>query len=144
MEKLYFKKEIMDTETGEIIEAVGFIPTKKDNDFVKVYKLFGEQVLKDLKTMNGETKLLLWFISKTLDLPVQSDLWIPVKYEELAKELNTTERTIKAYIKKLKELNYIEQFQKRVKVFRVNVNYIYKGKLVDYREKNKNINRIQN
>ena len=137
MEKVYFKKEVMDTETGEIIEAIGFIPTSKDKNFVKVYKVFGEQVLKDLKAMNGETKLLLWFISKTLDLPIQSELWIPINYNEIAKELNTTERTIKNYIKKLLELNYIEQFEKRTKVFRVNTNYIYKGKLTEYKKRKK-------
>ena len=127
-----FKKEVVDPNTGEIIEAVAFIPEHKDKDFAKIYKLFSKKLLEDLGTINGEAKLLFWLIAKTLELPVQSDLWIPVNYEEIAKELNVSKRSVMSYFKKLLELGYIEQYQRRQKIFRIKPEYLYKGILSKY------------
>jgi len=127
-----FKKEVIDPNTGEIIQAVAFIPKYKDEGFAKVFKLFGKKVLEDLGTLNGEAKLLFWFIAKTLELPYQSDLWVPVDYKEVAKDLNTTDRSIRKYLKTLKELGYIEQFKPRNTTFRIKPEYLYKGILSKY------------
>jgi len=128
-----FKKEVIDPNTGEIIQAVAFIPEYKDKDFAKIYKLFSKKLLEDLGTINGEAKLLFWLIAKTLELPVQSDLWIPVNYEEIAKELNVSKRSVMSYFKKLLELGYIEQYQRRQKIFRIKPEYLYKGILSKYK-----------
>jgi len=128
-----FKKEVVDPNTGEIIEAVAFIPEYKDKDFAKIYKLFSKKLLEDLGTINGEAKLLFWFIAKTLELPTQSDLWIPVDYKEVAKELGITDRAVRKYIKRLKELGYIEQFRPRNTTFRIKPDYLYKGVLSKYK-----------
>ena len=129
-----FQKEVIDANTGEVIKAVAFIPEAKDRGFVKVFKLFGKKVLEDLGALNGEAKLLIWFMAKTLELPVQSDLWVPIDYKEAAKELGTTERSIRKYIKTLKELGYLEQFKNRNTTFRLNPNFVYKGVLTKYKE----------
>ena len=129
-----FQREVIDASTGEVIKAVAFIPEVKDKGFIKVFKLFGKKVLKDLATLNGEAKLLIWFMAKTLELPVQSDLWVPVDYKEIAKELGTTERSIRRHIKTLKELGYLEQFKNRNTTFRLNPDFVYKGVLTKYKE----------
>ena len=128
-----FKKEVIDPNTGEIIEAVAFIPEHKDKDFAKIYKLFSKKLLEDLGTINGEAKLLFWLIAKTLELPIQSDLWIPVDYNEIARELNVSAVSIKRYFKRLLDLGYIEQYQKRQKIFRIKPDYLYKGVLSKYK-----------
>ena len=128
-----FKKEVVDPNTGEIIGAVAFIPEHKDKDFAKIYKLFSKKLLEDLGTINGEAKLLFWLIAKTLELPTQSDLWIPVDYKEVAKELGITDRAVRKYIKRLKELGYIEQFRPRNTTFRIKPEYLYKGILSKYK-----------
>ena len=127
-----FRKEVIDPNTGEIIEAVAFIPEHRDKDFAKIYKLFSKKLLEDLGTINGEAKLLFWLIAKTLELPIQSDLWIPVDYNEVAKELNVSVVSIKRYFKSLLDLGYIEQYQKRQKIFRIKPDYLYKGILSKY------------
>lgn len=128
-----FKKEVVDPNTGEIIEAVAFIPEHKDKDFAKIYKLFSKKLLEDLGTINGEAKLLFWLIAKTLELPTQSDLWIPVDYKEVARELNVSAVSIKRYFKRLLDLGYIEQYQRRQKIFRIKPDYLYKGILSKYK-----------
>jgi len=128
-----FKKEVVDPNTGEIIQAVAFIPEYKDKDFAKIYKLFSKKLLEDLGTINGEAKLLFWLIAKTLELPTQSDLWIPVDYKEVAKELNVAVISVKKYFKRLLELGYIEQFRPRNTTFRIKPEYLYKGILSKYK-----------
>ena len=128
-----FKKEVIDPNTGEIIQAVAFIPEYKDKDFAKIYKLFSKKLLEDLGTINGEAKLLFWLIAKTLELPTQSDLWIPVDYKEVAKELNVAVISVKKYFKRLLELGYIEQFRPRNTTFRIKPEYLYKGILSKYK-----------
>jgi len=128
-----FKKEVVDPNTGEIIEAVAFIPEHKDKEFAKIYKLFSKKLLEDLGTINGEAKLLFWLIAKTLNLPTQSDLWIPVDYKEVAKDLNMSVISIKRYFKKLLDLGYIEQFKPRNTTFRIKPDYLYKGILSKYK-----------
>jgi len=135
--KLFFKKEVLDPETGEYLEFIAFIPQPKDKNFTKVFRLFGDKVVEDLANgilTGGEAKLLLWFLAETTKLPVQSAGWIPVKYEELAKTTSLGVDTVRKYIKKLVEKGYLEQFQKGQKVFRLKPNYVYRGILAKLKE----------
>lgn len=134
MSKVIKHEEYVNVETGEVKKAITIIPEVRDKDFAKVFKLFSKKVLEDLGVMNGEAKLLLWFIGRTIELPIQSELWIPVDYKELSKELNISVISLKRYIKSLLELGYIEQFRRRNTTFRVNPEYVYKGILVKYKE----------
>ena len=127
-----FKKEVIDPNTGEVIQAVAFIPEYKDKDFAKIYKLFSKRLLEDLGTINGEAKLLFWLIAKTLELPIQSDLWIPVDYKEVAEDIGVSVISVKRYFKKLLDLGYIEQFRPRNTTFRIKPEYLYKGVLSKY------------
>ena len=131
--KLTFQKEVIDKETGEVIKAVAVIPEVRDKDFVKIYKFFSEKLLQDLGSINGEAKLLFWLIAKTVNLPIQSDLWVQVDYNAVAKELGTNERTVRRYFKKLLEKDYIEQFKARQTAFRIKPDLLYKGNLSKYK-----------
>ena len=129
-----FKKEIIDPNTGEIIEAVAFIPEHKDREeYVKLFKLFSQRLLEDLGTINGEAKLLFWLIAKTVELPKQGDLWIPVDYKEVAGELNVSKRSVMSYFRRLLNLGYIEQFRPRNTTYRIKPDFLYKGILSKYK-----------
>lgn len=135
--KLFFKRQLIDASTGEYITAIAFIPEAKDKDFVKVFRLFSEKLLIDLakKELTGaELKVLAWFLAKTVELPIQSDMWIPIRYQKLAEELGLHVETVRSCIKKLAEKGYLEQFAKRQTVFRLKPEYVYKGVLVKLKE----------
>jgi len=135
--KLFFKKEVIDPETGEYLEFIAFIPQPRDKNFTKVFRLFGEKVVEDLANgvlTGGEAKLLLWFLAKTTKLPIQADGWIPVSYEELAKEVQLNKDVVRKYIKKLMEKGYLEQFKNRHPTFRLKPDYVYRGVLAKLKE----------
>ena len=129
------KEKVIKQETGEVLDAITFIPEVKDGMFVKVFELYSKKFMEDMGVINGEAKLFMWFVAKTINNNIQTDGWIIVDYKELAKEFNISDRTIKSYIKKLLQLKYIEQYQKRQKIFRINPDLVYKGKLWKYRKK---------
>lgn len=145
------KKTLFDLETADVVEAVAIIPEAKDKDFAKVYKLFSEKALLSLASMGYETKLLIWFLAQTVKLPQQSDMWIPVDYEEVAKEIGVSVVSLKRYVRKLLALGFIEQFKRRQTIFRLKPEFVYKGILVKYVEslpiletKQKTKNKISN
>jgi len=135
--KVVFKKELIDPATGEYITAIAFIPEPRDRDFAKVYRLFGEKLLDDLakgELKGGELKILAWFLAETIKLPVQTDLWILVDYEDLAKKVQLHKEVAKRYIKQLVQKGYLEQLKPRKTAFRLKPDYVYKGYLVKLKE----------
>lgn len=129
----FYKQELVNPKTGEVVKVIGFIPEFRDEDYAKIFELFSKKVLEDLDMLNGASSLLLWFIAQTTLLPYQSDLWIPVNYKELAKELGISEVSVKRHIKKLLDLGYIEQFSNRNTTFRIKPDYMFKGILTKYK-----------
>jgi len=135
--KLFFKKGLIDPETGEYIVAVAFIPQPRDKAFTKVYELFGRKLIEDLANRvitGGEAKILLWFLAKTTELPVQSEMWIPIRYEKVAEEVQLNVDVVKRYVKRLVEKGYLEQFANRQTLFRLKPDYVYKGVLAKLKE----------
>ena len=135
--KLFFKKGLIDPETGEYVVAVAFIPQPRDKGFTKVYELFERKLVEDLANgvlTGAEAKLLLWFLAKTTKLPVQADGWMFVSYEEIAKEVGLHVVSVKKSIRKLIEKGYLEQKERRQKVFRLKPDYVYKGILAKLKE----------
>jgi len=135
MAKKVFFKEVIDADTGEVIKAVAYIPDVVDKGFSKVYELFSKKLFEDLANKvlsGGEAKILLWFLAETVKLPIQSDMWIPIKYEELAKEVQLNKDVVQKYVKQLVNKGYLEQFAKRHTTFRLKPEYVYKGVLVKY------------
>jgi len=135
--KLFFKKKVIDAETGEYITAIAFIPEPKDKEFAKVFKLFGERLLEDLanrQLTGGELKILAWFLAKTIELPIQSEMWIPVIYEKMAEEVRLNKDVVNRYVKRLVRKGYLEQLAPKRAVFRLKPEYVYKGYLVKLKE----------
>ena len=124
------------TKDGEFIplELVldAFIPrTPKDKEpYVKVY---GEKILtliKNRKLRASELDVFLWFVGKNSGKDGWNNEWITVDYEELAKELGFTSRTIKSAIKTLLKLKLIVQWKPRKTAFRLNPDYCFKGGVI--------------
>ena len=106
-----------------------FDQIEKDQDFIKVYKLFTSQVLEDLEYLNGALSLLFWFMDKVQDLMVNDDPIVYLEAQNVEKELQVSRTTLYKYLKLLKDKDYIEQIQNRSHVYRVNPSMIFKGTL---------------
>lgn len=123
------KKELMDPETGEVLEGYFIIPEARDSGFVKVFRAFTEKLLQDLKSMSSELKILNWMLAKSVELPVQSEMWIPVDYAEVAEATGLKEITVMRGFKRLCKKGYLQQFRPRRAVFRIRPEYLYRGRL---------------
>jgi len=125
-------KKLVDLQTGEVFRSICIIPEERDGGFVKVFKLFTEKVIKDLKAIGGAISTLMWFIDKIQDFPPNSDPVVVALPEEIARDLGICKRTVKRHLKILREHGYIEQVRKRHYVYRVNPRMVFKGVLRRY------------
>ena len=137
------------TKDGEFIplELVldAFIPrTPKDKEpYVKVY---GEKILtliKNRKLRASELDVFLWFVGKNSGKDGWNNEWITVDYEELAKELGFTSRTIKSAIKTLLKLKLIVQWKPRKTAFRLNPDYCFKGGVIGKNQVKREISELE-
>ncbi len=146
MAKWIKKEELVNTETGEVVEAVTFIPEVQDKNFAKVFQTYSKKFLEDMGIINGESKLFMWFLAKTIENEFQGDGWIYISYKEIAKDFEVHIVTIKNYIKRLKKLGYIQQIEKNKTVFRINPDFVYKGYLWKHKKEtiDKHIEKIKN
>lgn len=130
---MYLKQEVIMPDTGEYKQAILVVPEARDKNFAKLFLAFSKKVMEDVGLMNGEAKLLIWFLAKTVELPIQSDLWIPIDYKRLAEDLGVSLASLKNYIARLKRLGYIEQYKTKHTTFRIKPDFLYKGLLVEYK-----------
>ena len=137
------------TKDGEFIplELVldAYIPrTPKDKEpYVKVY---GEKILtliKNRKLRASELDVFLWFVGKNSSKDGWNNEWITVDYEELAKELGFTSRTIKSAIKTLLKLKLIVQWKPRKTAFRLNPEYCFKGGVIGKKQVKREIAELE-
>jgi len=126
------KRKLVDLKTGEVLQTICIVPEERDGEFVKVFKLFTEKVIRDLKTIGGAISTLMWFIDKIQSFPPNSDPVIIALPEEIARDLGISKRTVKRHLKILKEHGYIEQVRKRHYAYRVNPRMVFKGVLRRY------------
>jgi len=126
---MIMRKTLVDPNTGEVLEGYVIIPEMRDNGFVKVFRAFTEKLLQDLRSMNSELKILNWMLAKTMELPIQSEMWVPVLYEDVAEETGLKLRTVKRGFASLRNKGYLEQFAPRRPVYRIRPSYLYKGNL---------------
>jgi DNA-binding transcriptional ArsR family regulator len=126
--KVIGTKEFIDPITGEpkrfLILDVGV----KDGKFVKVYQAFTQELIQRLDYLNGALKVLMWFVDQYIRNGVPNKLFkLYVDYSKIAKELNMGERTVRAHIKKLKELDILIQPTKYKPIFLLNPKYVWIG-----------------
>lgn len=130
-----FKKEMIDPTTGEVIDVIAIVPEARDKLFVKIFPLLGEKVIEEMKIVNGEMKLFLWFLAKTIENPIQSEMWIPIDRKKVSEEIGISIDSVNKCLKKLLDMKYIEQYKKRTSVYRICPELVYKGSLVKYQHK---------
>lgn len=126
------KQQVLDLGTGEVLDVVALLPSRKDRDFGKFYALFANKLLEELGLMNGEGKLLLYFLARVVDEPLQSEGWVRLDYEEAARTLGVGQRTLDRYLAKLKKRGFLEQDRPRSYLWRIRPDLVYRGSLVKY------------
>ncbi|MGI9862733.1 replication/maintenance protein RepL [Moorella naiadis] len=133
MEYLHGNKKVVDVQTGEILNVISVIPEQKDKNYLKVFRLFSEKVIMDLRgNLNGATDTLFWLMNKLQELPPNSEPIIAAYPKEIAKTLGLSERTIRTHLNKLCQHKYISQLYPRQYIYRFNPEYLYRGNLVKY------------
>lgn len=129
MKKTVFRKEYIDPETAEIVNAIAIIPEAKgpDGDFTKVYRLCSMQVLQDLKTrgLNGAAITLWWFVH---NMQMNSEI-IFAHPKNVAADIGMSEVQVRKHFKLLLKYGYIDQLTPRQNIYRVNTHFIYRGTL---------------
>jgi hypothetical protein len=109
-----------------------FIP-RAPRDKEPYIKVYGEKVLEAIrkkKLKASEFEVFLWFIGKSSQKNYWNNEWIIVDYEELAKELGVTSRTIRTAIKTLLKLKFIIQLKPRKTVFKLNPDFCFRGGVI--------------
>jgi len=104
---VYYKKELLDTETGELVKATVFVRVwgKPDKGFTKLFDVFVEQLVLDDDIAGKAIRLLLYMIRK---LPRDS-LEVALVPREVMEELKISESTYYKWLKILMNKGIIEK-----------------------------------
>ena len=129
--------DVIDHDTGEIrtsIETITVYKDKGDKGFIKIFRACTDAVLKDLEVDDGRLRLLFWFIKQVQDkIETNSEHIIIAHVNSIAKELNTSDMSVRRWLQILIERGYIKRHRQDKKViyntYEINKNYIYKGVL---------------
>lgn len=129
-------KSLVDPKSGKEIPIISVIPEARDKDFIKIFKLMSMKVLKDLQAgLNGATDTLWWIIDHVMEFKPNEEPIVWIDPQLVAKDLKISPETVKKHVKKLKKFKYIEQIRPRHYNYKLNPNFIYKGSVVQYFEK---------
>lgn len=127
-------RKVVDTETGEELILSPVVTDGKGMVFTKVFNVFSKKVLNDIRDgrLGGALALLYWIMN---NIAFNNDV-INIIPREVAKELGRSEDRIIKHIKKLLELGYIIQAYPRQRVYKINPQYLFKGKISQWQKKN--------
>lgn len=127
------KQQGVDMDTGEVLNVVALVPQHKDWDVAQVCELFATQVLEQLGLINGEGRLLLWFLAKTVTQPTQGEGWVQLDRDEVTRTLGIGRSTLRRYLHRLRRLGYVESDPKsRGYLWRIRSDMVYRGSLKPY------------
>lgn len=133
MKKKAQVEKYVNLETGEVVSVIGIIPEQRDANFVKVFKVLTERVIRDLKAgINGAVYTLFWFIDQIQDMKPNQEPIVIANPEDIAEALGKSRRTIERHLQLLIEHDYIEQIMNRQFMYLVNPELIFKGVLKQY------------
>lgn len=120
---IFYKKELLDPETGEVLEATVKVRVwgKPDKNFTKFFDVFVEQLVLDDELAGKAIRLLLYMIKK---LPVNS-LEVALVPNEVMKELGISESTYYKWLKALMKKGIVEK--KARNIYRLKPYTIIKG-----------------
>ncbi|MCS7106395.1 MAG: replication/maintenance protein RepL [Candidatus Aenigmarchaeota archaeon] len=125
MRKVEKQKQVVDLETGEILDVVTLIPEAKDRDFTKVFSLLSKKALKDVQKLNNAVWVLFYIMNELK--PYSNEVYLNPKI--LAKELKKSSRMIRIYLVKLMELGYISPVPEKKHFYTIDPQMIFKGRI---------------
>lgn len=112
------QRRLVDTATGEIIDAQVVTKTVGDAGF---HKIWLHEILELVDEVgNAKMRVLMWLLSKA---DAQNQVW--ATWEEIGKETGVGRRTIARLMAALKEANVITETRRSV--WRLNPQIIFKG-----------------
>ena len=121
--KTFNKQQTIDSNTGELKEILLIgNPEEFDKDFVKVFHAFTEALISDSDIAGKAIRLLFW-IMKELDNGRIEFYMYP---QDVANELQVSERTIRNWRKTLEQKNIIRKI--RPNLYQLNPACVVKGK----------------
>ena len=134
------KEERTDMRTGEVYPdrvysmILDNIPV--DTGYVKVFKAFTNNVIKDLGIESGKAKLLFWFMDQIQEGRMNQLPIVLAPVDMVAQQLKCSEIAVRKWLRFLIEKKYIwKHTQPNGKIifnaYVVNPEFIIKGKLSD-------------
>ena len=121
--KTFNKQQTIDSNTGELKEILLIgNPEEFDRDFVKIFHAFTEALISDADIAGKAIRLLFW-IMKQLDNGRIEFYMYP---QDVANELQVSERTIRNWRKILEQKNIIRKI--RPNLYQLNPACVVKGK----------------
>ena len=121
--KTFNKQQTIDSNTGELKEILLIgNPEEFDRDFVKIFHAFTEALISDADIAGKAIRLLFW-IMKELDNGRIEFYMYP---QDVANELQVSERTIRNWRKILEQKNIIRKI--RPNLYQLNPACVVKGK----------------
>jgi DNA-binding transcriptional ArsR family regulator len=112
------QQRLVNTETGEIIDAQVVVKTAGDAGFHKVWL---HEILELVEEAgNAKMKVLMWLLSKA---DSQNQIW--ATFDEIAESTSTGRRTVARLMAALRDANVITETRKSV--WRLNPKVIFKG-----------------
>jgi DNA-binding transcriptional ArsR family regulator len=112
------QQRLVNTTTGEIIDAQVVVKTAGDAGF---HKIWLHQILELVEEAgNAKMRVLMWLLSKT---DAQNQIW--ATFDEIATATDTGRRTVARLMAALREANVITETRRSV--WRLNPDVIFKG-----------------
>lgn len=112
------ERRLVDTSTGEVIDAQVITKTVGDAGF---HKIWLHEILELVEEVgNAKMKVLMWLLSKA---DAQNQVW--ATWDEIAKETGTGRRTVARLMAALRDANVITETRRSV--WRLNPQVIFKG-----------------
>jgi len=112
------ERRLVDTETGEIVQAQVITKTVGDSGFHKVWL---HEILELVEEVgNAKMRVLMWLLSRA---DAQNQVW--ATWTEIAKETGVSRRTVASLMAALRDANVLTETRRSV--WRLNPKVIFKG-----------------
>ena len=112
------ERRLVDTETGEIVQAQVITKTVGDAGF---HKIWLHEILELVEEVgNAKMRVLMWLLSKA---DAQNQVW--ATWTEIAKETGVSRRTVASLMAALRDANVLTETRRSV--WRLNPKVIFKG-----------------
>ena len=123
-EKYIAKKQLLDPETGEIIETVVFGEPywRADKGFIKIFAIGLKELVRNEELMAKAGRLLLWILAEKLNWNSYEFYMTP---DEVSKALNISKRTYYMWLSTLIKAGILEKVA--TNIYRLKPRFAIKG-----------------